>query len=256
MVNGFYAAGPCDSVEAKLYPWKWNELNFNDGAWLTPKISNQGVGRGFIYGNGLHLVPRTIPFPERKEERFNKVVRTNYPAGQKAGFISGSPTIIKSNSKVSFLLDQNYLTIGYPQFTISKGAGSKIKITYAEALRDKEGKKGNRNVTEGKEILGYYDLYYPDGGENRLFETLWLRTFRYVQLDIETGNEDLTINDFHNIFSAYPFTQKAAFNTDDPRLKRYGMLHGAQQGFAPTKLILTAPIMSNCSMLGIQGYRH
>jgi alpha-L-rhamnosidase len=219
MVNGFYAAGPCDSVEAKLYPWQWNELNFNDRDWLIPKISNQGVGRGFIYGNGLHLVPRTIPLPERKEERFNKVVRTNYPAGEKAGFISGSPTIIKGNSKVSFLLDQNYLTIGYPQFTISKGAGSKIKITYAEALRDKEGKKGNRNIIEGKEILGYYDLYYPDGGENRLFETLWLRTFRYVQLDIETGNEDLTINDFHNIFSAYPFSQKAAFNTDDPRLK-------------------------------------
>jgi alpha-L-rhamnosidase len=221
MVKGFYAAGPCDSVDAKLYPWNWNELNFNDEAWLNPKISNQGVGRGFIYGNGLHLVPRAIPLPETKEERFNKVVRTNYPAGPKGGgFISGNPTVIKRNSTVSFLLDQNYLTIGYPQFAVSKGAGSKIKITYAEALRDKEGQKGNRNVTDGKEILGYYDWYYPDGGDNRLFETLWLRTFRYVQIDIETGNEDIIINDFHNIFSAYPFTQKASFNTDDPRLKR------------------------------------
>jgi alpha-L-rhamnosidase len=167
MVKGFYAAGPCDSVEAKLYPWKWNEFNFNDKVWLAPKISNTAVGRGFIYGNGLHLVPRVIPTLERKEERFNKVVRTNYPAAQKAGFISGIPTIIKRNSKISFLLDQNYLTIGYPQFTISKGAGSKIKITYAEALRDKEGKKGNRNNIEGKDILGYYDRYYSDGGDNR-----------------------------------------------------------------------------------------
>ena len=141
MVDGFYAAGPCDSVEATLYPWHWNEMDFNDGEWAHPKISNQAVGRGFIYGNGLHLVPRTIPFPERKKERFNKVVRTSLPAGAKSGFITGTPTVIKSNSKVSFLLDQNYLTIGYPQLTISKGAGSKIRITYAEALRDKEGKK-------------------------------------------------------------------------------------------------------------------
>ncbi|MEP7110300.1 MAG: alpha-L-rhamnosidase C-terminal domain-containing protein [Ferruginibacter sp.] len=218
-VNGFYAAGPCDSVDAKLYPWKWNELNFDDGLWPAPEISNAGVGRGFIYGNGALLVPRAIPVLERKEERFNKVARTNYPAGPKAGFITGNPTIIKSHSKVSFLLDQDYLTIGYPQFTISKGAGSKIKITYAEALRDKEGKKGNRNDTDGKEIMGYYDMYYPDGGDDRLFETLWLRTFRYVQLDIETGDEDLTINDFHNYFTAYPFIQKASFKTDDPRLR-------------------------------------
>ncbi|MEP6948101.1 MAG: alpha-L-rhamnosidase C-terminal domain-containing protein [Ginsengibacter sp.] len=221
MVKGFYAAGPCDSVDAKLYPWNWNELNFNDAAWVVPRISNQGVGRGFIYGNGLHLVPREIPLPETKEERFKNVVRTNYPQGAKGGgFISGIPTIIKSHSTISFLLDQNYLTIGYPQFSISKGSGSKIKVIYAEALRDKEGQKGNRNETDGKEISGYYDWYYPDGGDNRLFETLWLRTFRYVQLDIETGNEDLVINDFHNIFSAYPFTQKATFNTDDPKLKQ------------------------------------
>ena len=45
----------------------------------SPKISNTAVGRGFIYGNGLHLVPRAIPSLERKEERFSKVVRTNYP---------------------------------------------------------------------------------------------------------------------------------------------------------------------------------
>ena len=27
MVNGFYSAGPGDSVNAKLFPWKWKELN-------------------------------------------------------------------------------------------------------------------------------------------------------------------------------------------------------------------------------------
>ena len=220
MVNGYYAAGPCDEVIAKLYPWQWNELGFNDQAWFVPKISNIATGRGFIYSNGLHLVPSTITPLERREERFDRVARTNYSATQDIGFISGNPTVINKNSRVSFLLDQDYLTIGYPRFSISKGTGSKIKITYAEALLDKKGKKGNRDNIEGKEIQGYYDMYYPDGGDNRLFETLWLRTFRYVQLDIETGDEPLIINDFHNIFTAYPFKQKATFKSDDPRLSR------------------------------------
>ena len=225
MVNGFYAAGPCDSVIAKRYPWGWNSIGFTDNEWETPKIAFadkakqiSGVGRGYIYGAGLHLVPRSIPLLEQKQERFSEIIRTNYKGMSNNTFISGNTTVVTKNTKVSFLLDQKYLTIGYPQLLVSKGNGSKIKITYAEALRDSAGNKGNRNIIEGKEVYGYYDVIYPDGGDNRQFEPLWLRTFRYVKMDIETGNEELLINDYYNVFTAYPFIQKAEFQTDDPRL--------------------------------------
>lgn len=228
MVKGFYAAGPCDSVEAACYPFGWNEPGYNDSiykstCWESPAIAYadrskqvEGVGRGYIYGAGLHLVPRTIPLPQRKPERFGSIVRADHP-GERT-FIAGKATVIPKNTKACFLLDMGYLTIGYPQLNISKGNGSTIKIIYAEALFGKDGKKGNRNITEDKEIQGYYDVYKPDGGEHRAFEPLWLRTFRFVQLDIQTGDEDLVIDDLYNQFSAYPFTQKATFATDDPRL--------------------------------------
>ena len=214
MVNGYYAAGPGDSVNAKLFDWNWKELNCDESTWINAEVSNMAVGRGYIYGNQVHLVPRNIPVLERKNERFNKVVRANNISVEQGEFIKGKPTIIKKNSTVSFLLDQSYLTIGYPQLSISKGAGSKIKITYAEALHDSKGIKGNRNNIEGKQLDGYYDVYYPDGGDDRLFESLWVRTFRYVRVDIKTGNDDLVIHDFSNIFTAFPFVQKATFTTD------------------------------------------
>jgi alpha-L-rhamnosidase len=226
-VNGFIATGPCDSIVGKQFPWNWNMPGFDDRKWERAEITFadkskefNGVGRGYAYGAGLYLVPRSIPLLEQKPEHFSRVVKSNNKAEKNDGFIAGTPTVIGKNSKVSFLLDQNYLTVGYPQLLTSKGAGSRIKITYAEALWNKDGTKGNRNITEGKEMQGYYDVYLPDGGMNRMFQPLWLRTFRYVQLEIETSNEELVLNDYHNIFTAYPFTQKASFSSDNPKLKQ------------------------------------
>ena len=85
------------------------------------------------------------------------------------------------------LLDQAHLTNAYAVLETSGGAGSTISLTYAEALKDAKGNKGNRNEIEGKTIVGVKDVFRPDGGERRRFQTLWFRTYRYVQVEIETG---------------------------------------------------------------------
>jgi hypothetical protein len=48
---------------------------------------------------------------------------------------------------------------------------------------------------------------------------LWLRTYRYVQLDITTVEEPLTIHDFYGVFTGYPFKLNARFESDDSKLK-------------------------------------
>lgn len=75
-----------------------------------------------------------------------------------------NPLVIPAHSKVSVLLDQSHLLVGYPSFTFSEGKASTVKITYAEALF-KDGIKGNRNEIEGKDILGNYDIYESDGAK-------------------------------------------------------------------------------------------
>ena len=103
---------------------------------------------------------------------------------------------------------------------VSKGKGSHIKITYSEALYDSNGQKGNRNHIKGKMINGYHDLFICDGGENRRFESLWNRTWRYIQLNIQTKDEPLIIEDFHGYFSAYPLKRNASFSSDQKILEQ------------------------------------
>jgi hypothetical protein len=40
-----------------------------------------------------------------------------------------------------------------------------------------------------------------------------------VQLEVQTKNEPLVINDLYSDFTAYPFQEKASFTSDNNRLK-------------------------------------
>jgi hypothetical protein len=117
-------------------------------------------------------------------------------------------------------LDNGVLTTAFPELIVSGGKGCKITVTYAEALfSDQDGQKGNRNTIEGKSIKGYEDVFILDGGENRLFRSLWYRTFRYVELKIENHQLPLTIHDYYSRFSAYPYQEIASFKSSDSSLK-------------------------------------
>jgi hypothetical protein len=217
-VLGYYAVGATDHVDGNRYPWGWQQPDFDDSDWLGPKSVKKGAPYGFPYGygdGGYNLVARNIPMMEEYEERFAEIERTAGVAAA-AGFVEGTQALqIPANTEASILLDQTYLVAGYPELLVSGGAGSRIKVTYAEALYDEQNRKGNRNITEGKKILGYFDIFEPDGGQNRLFRPLWNRTYRYVELAIETGNEPLTILDFYGIYSNYPFEEVGSFASDD-----------------------------------------
>jgi hypothetical protein len=64
------------------------------------------------------------------------------------------------------LLDQSYLTTGYPELIFSGGKGASVRIRYAETLytSKKPINKGNRNDVEEKSIFGFADEYVADGG--------------------------------------------------------------------------------------------
>jgi hypothetical protein len=217
-VRGYYAVGATDHVDGNRYPWGWQQADFDDSGWLAPRSIKQGAPYGFPYGfgdGGYNLVPRNIPMMEEYQERFVEIERTEGLEVDEA-FLQGEADIVMpANTHTKILLDQTYLVAGYPELLVSGGDGSQIKVTYAEALYDEQNRKGNRDLTEGKKILGYFDIFEPDGGENRLFRPLWNRTYRYVELEVETGDAPLIIHDFYGIYSNYPFEEVGYFVSDD-----------------------------------------
>ena len=128
-----------------------------------------------------------------------------------------------ANSRANLLLDQGRLTTAYPELVVSGGAGAVVRVGYAEALFVDAAKgleKGNRNDVEGKTFVGYYDRFTTGGGKNRVYRPLWWRTYRYVDIDIETRAEPLTIEDLRGVYTGYPFERKARFDAGSERIAK------------------------------------
>jgi len=219
IMDQYYVSGAGEEFNCEKHPWNWMDNNFNTSDWKHAREVETGKPVGCMgeYGNtSLHLLAqREIPLMEEKAQRFSKIRRsgTNIITEE---FLEGtSPVIIPPNRKIKILIDQNVLTTAYPVLNFSKGKNSLIKLTYAESLFDSVGNKGNRNDIDNKQILGNSDVIICDGGNNRMFQSLWWRTFRYIEMEIETKGDPLELNDFYSIFTAYPFEQKASFTCDD-----------------------------------------
>jgi alpha-L-rhamnosidase len=125
---------------------------------------------------------------------------------------------VPAHSKATVLIDNSHLTTAYPELTVSDGRGAALRLTYAEALFDDQGRKGNRNEPVGKHIEGIFDEFLPDGSEHRIFMPLGWKTWRYLQLDIETANQSLEVERLRSWFTAYPFDEHGHFESDDALL--------------------------------------
>jgi hypothetical protein len=219
-VDGYFVVGPGESWDGAKYPWGWEAREFDDSAWKPAHELDAAGPRG---GQDSHsrwmLVPRTIPLMEEKPERFAKVVRSS-GVQVPAGFVEGRlPVSVPTNSHAVILLDRGHLTCAYPELVVSGGRGAVITLAHAESLyRGRD--KGNREETEGKEMRGYEDVFRPDGGQQRLFRPLWWRTYRYLQIDVKTAAESLVLEDIRGLFTAYPFTMRARFESDDAAVNR------------------------------------
>ncbi len=228
-MRGYFVAGPAEKVDGASYPWGWETVDFDDSAWSPPEATPDdwrlyGAPRGLRDGpNRWMLVPREIPMMEERPERLAAVressgvtVPPNFPR-------EAAPFTVSANTKARLLLDQSHLTTAFPELVVSGGRGASVRFGYAEALfvDAKQGNdKGNRDEVAGKTFVGYYDVFAPDGGARRLYRPLWWRTYRYVELTVETKDDPLTIEDLRGVFTGYPFEMRSKLDAGSDRLAK------------------------------------
>ena len=214
----YYVAGSMERVDGARYPWGWEQAGFDDSNWQPAQMIDPGAPIGVESHQKWQLTPSPVPLLAETPQRFARVARSQGAALSDA-FLGGSGALtLAPHSQATILLDQGVLTTGYPVLMTSGGRGSLVRATYSEALYGDKRSKGDRRQIEGKQAIGVWDEWLPDGGRKRVFRPLWVRSWRYVELHIETGDEPLSIDDVGSDLCVYPAERKARFLSDRPIL--------------------------------------
>jgi hypothetical protein len=220
ITQGLYVANPTDSIVGADYLWDWQNPEYDDSEWKAAKYLDISAYRyhnisGMFYPDGWLLVERPIQNQIEKREEFP--VFYNWEGLKKIASLKNFK--LPASQKISILMDNQMMTLGFPELILSGGKGSHIKVSYSETLfhNDRIG-KDDRSKIEGNQLIGVSDIFMPEGGKNRLYRPNWFRSFRYIQIDIETGYEPLEIVDYYNQKLEYPIELKASFETDNPFL--------------------------------------
>jgi alpha-L-rhamnosidase len=247
----YYAAGPGEQLDASQYDWNWDAPSSTGSNWVKPGDpmrdsafpgTNRAHSADETGDNPWGLVPDELPHMAYEETSPGTMVRGQLPPlleiedryGEDSSSsvrppFPASPALIRAHSHVHVLLDRKSLTTAYPQLTVSGGKGSTIRLTYSEALFDDKFHKADRDALDytdaqgqkhDRKAAGLNDVFLPDGGHNRTFEPLWWRTWRYLDLDITTGDQNLTLESLKEQFTAYPFEERAKLTTGQPDLDK------------------------------------
>ncbi|MCR4860427.1 MAG: alpha-rhamnosidase [Bacteroidales bacterium] len=222
-VFGYSVVSPDEQVDMSLREQGWMEAGFDDSAWADPRPISPGTPKltvGIDVGKTWRLTPSPLPQMERTPQRFDAVRRSEnvqIPAGFPRQAVS---VTVPAHTKASFLLDNKVLTNAFPTIVMNGGKGARVQLTYAEALVGARFSKGNRDEVEGKQIGGRTDVLLADGSRGQEYTSCFYRTFRYVGVEVETGDEALEIADLYSTFVGFPFEMRARLDTPDETMQR------------------------------------
>lgn len=204
----YYVASAPEIIDAAKADWSWTGPDESGGGWEDAASAPRAQART--------LIADPLPPQRFTPVAAGSVVRTDLAGAE---VFPTRAVTIPANTRARILLRRDAMISAYPELDVSGGAGAAIKLTYAEALYDADIKKGDRDLVGDRKAVGFFDTYMPDG-QRRTFAPLWWRTWRYAELDIQTGAAPLTLEAFRVTETGYPFEKVAHFSSSDPALDR------------------------------------
>jgi alpha-L-rhamnosidase len=123
------------------------------------------------------------------------------------------------HSRNRFVLDAGCELTAYPVLEVRDGAGSRITLRYTEKLL-RDGQRYFGAYQPGCELTGYADRIVLGNGHT-FWSPLHWRTFKYIEVLVETADEPLDIVALSVINCHYPLLPVAPFRCDDEDLNRF-----------------------------------
>jgi alpha-L-rhamnosidase len=196
---GYYIAGAAETIDARVPKSPWTAA--------VPAISAH------------QATPWTMsadPLPQMSfhATASGRVTRSDLAVGWR---FPANPIEVPARSHVHILLQRAAMISAYPELITSGGRGATITMTYAEALYDADKIKGVRDVVGTRTALGLSDTFISDGSR-RAFAPLWWRTWRFLDIDVETSEEPLRLDAFRTYETGYPFQKLGLFESNDSEL--------------------------------------
>jgi alpha-L-rhamnosidase len=210
--NSHSAISPKEHISWQYYvasaPEVIDARKINDDHWQDAVPAPAAAARTLI----------ADPFPPQlyAEAVPGKVVRSSLDGADE---FPARPVVIPPNTRAKLLVQRDAMISAYPSLEVQGGKDATIQVQYGEALYDKDGRKGDRNLVGDRQLRGFHDTFIADG-QPRVFEPLWWRTFRYYEIEVATAAEPLTLRALRLHESGYPFEQVASFVSSDPELNR------------------------------------
>ncbi len=247
--------GVGDNIEIDGARFAWGfEHGAGDG-WITPHIGDEGISMGGFDQHGTlsaahHLAPAMLPAMYRAPWRkgvVRHIAQVAHDAdlvsmpirhaddlpdehGAWEGLLHGiAPLTVPPHTHRHVLIDLEDYVCAYTHLVTTGGVGAAVRVGWAESLYEDalnawwdifHSHKGNRDAVEGKYYCGEGDIFRPDGGARRVFENLWWKAGRYIEVLVATADEPLVIESLDFLETRYPLEPLATFHTDDPRFAR------------------------------------
>lgn len=170
-------------------------------------------------------------------ESLNSSVTNGHPVDQVQHLLeSGIPVRINPNTKIIVEISSGEETCAYPRLSIAGGKNAKFEILYSEGYVYPQAQdqtrddghpmppiKGDRTDYMKGQLEGTKDHYtvggYGTEGRPEVYVPYLFRTFRFIQLCIETKDEPLILLDYDYISTGYPLAVKYQPDIEDETMR-------------------------------------
>lgn len=175
------------------------------------------------YGEFTPLPLKGRAIPNMEEIRMDFVAQLPVREGEKGfAFDESGRAVIPAGETRVLEMDAGVLRTAYFRMKI-RGEGGTVRVTYAERyfpIRDEDPTGPmRRSDRENGKLTGYYDEIRVCG-EEKLFESFWWRTFRFVRITAQAGSEPLELTRPDFIQTAYPLKVRAEFLFPEKKMEK------------------------------------
>ncbi|KAJ5359092.1 uncharacterized protein N7496_011505 [Penicillium cataractarum] len=216
-----------EEVDGKREDFGWCTSYYDDSTWVTAVKATLKTPMVPVL-EARRLIQRTIPLLPEIDGRFSGAVTRQGTTAEEAihwrELVRNDQQVwIDSNSQVTVTLDATILTTAFLELRFQGGAKSRIRIRCAECFEAPATdspdpftrNKGDRTDPAGV-LVGYDDIYTVsstnDVNSSTYYEPFWFRTFRYIELQIETFDMPLCIQRLMYRSTNYPLEIKTTFS--------------------------------------------